>query len=213
MSIQNREGAMNRLKKDWADIAARSHVSEVGLDVDRAKLLDRYRNEEGLTLKQIEESGIGLKLRHISQLLQYGRYVASCATSATRITESRFRAYWKQIADPQQTKGRREIDPAYEASCFAEIRALVEAGKPPIKPKRAEKPATAEDIRDIKDVRREAGKVYARLKPTLKKLKGLLGCDRSTFAPGIIAGHAQVIEREIKELFRLLTGAAVSADE
>jgi hypothetical protein len=49
-----------------------------------------------------------------------------------------------------------------------------------------------------------ARETYARLRPTLAKLKDLLRCDRSTFAPSIIAGHAQVLEREIKELFNVL---------
>jgi hypothetical protein len=57
---------------------------------------------------------------------------------------------------------------------------------------------------------------YDRLEPTMrpttgsnqpsKSLKGLLRCDRSTFAPANIAGYAQVLEREIKAFFKLLDG-------
>lgn len=51
----------------------------------------------------------------------------------------------------------------------------------------------------------EAREIWARLRPTVKQLKHLLRCDRSTFAPSIISGHAQVLDREIVALFRLLT--------
>ena len=63
------------------------------------------------------------------------------------------------------------------------------------------------DIRTVADVKKQAREVYGRLRPTIDKLKQLLGCDRSTFAPSIIAGHAQVLERELKALFDLLAGS------
>src|SRR5262245_27293031 len=110
---------MNRLKKDWQDLAARSQVSEVGLDVDRAELLARYR-AEGLTQREIAEA-LELAQQRINQLLIYARYIASTTGSSTRISEWRFRAYWKQIADPQVTRGRREPDVEYEALCFGDI--------------------------------------------------------------------------------------------
>jgi transcriptional regulator with XRE-family HTH domain len=62
------------------------------------------------------------------------------------------------------------------------------------------------DICGVHDVRDAARHIYNRLKPTLASLKHLLGCDRSTFAPDLIAGDAQVLEREIKALFKLLAG-------
>lgn len=213
MSAQDTETAMRQLKKDWADLAARVQVSEVGLDVDRAGLIARYRDEEELTQKQIAES-LDLGQQTISQLLIYGRYIASTATGGTRISERRFRDYWKQIADPKLTRGRREVDADYEALCFADIRALVKAGTPPQKRSKRPKDVTADDIRSVKDVLRAARKVYnGALRTELKKLKQLLGADRSTYAPTLLADAATIIEREIKKLFHALGAVPDDATE
>ena len=129
-----------------ADLAARSQVSEVGLDVDRAELIRRYRDEEGLNQTQIGKS-IGLSQDRISQLLRYRRYNSSTTDGRSPISERRFRSYWKQVSDPKMLRGKRDKLPdnptakqvaayqahmEYEAACFADIRKLVEEDKPPL---------------------------------------------------------------------------------
>lgn len=212
MQVQEPSDVMSRLKKDWNDLAARSQVSEVGLDVDRAELIRRYREEEGLTQRQIAD-GLGLGQQHISCLLLYGRYIASTADSRTRISESLFRQYWKQVSDPRMTKGRRKIDTEYEAACFADIRKLVEAGKPPSKKRKREKPLQARDIKGVAEVHKAARRVYSELQPELKRLKRLLNADRSTYAPALLAQSAVVIDRKIRELFKVLADASEDSPE
>jgi hypothetical protein len=203
---------MNRLKKDWQDLAARSQVSEVGLDVDRAELLARYR-AEGLTQQQAAEC-LGLPQSHISRLLLFGRYVASIPAGHTRISERRFRAYWRQIADPRVTRGRRETDAEYEALCFSDIRKLVDADTPPQRAPRKARPVKPADVKTIDDVRKLARRVFReKLRPQLARLKRLRGCDRATYAPSLLADVGEAIEREITELFTLLAGACEGASE
>lgn len=206
------EDVMNRLKKDWADLAARSQVSEVGLDVDRAELIRRYHEDDGLSPKEIAD-GLELTTTHIGRLLIYGRYVRTSPIGDVRISETRFRAYWQQVSDPKLTRGRRQIDPEYEAGCFADIRKLVGAGKPPLKKKPKVKPVTSEDIRGVADVRKAARKVYAKLRPELDRLKRLLNADRATYAPDILAASAVVIDREIKALFKVLAHVGENVTE
>src|SRR5262249_10343785 len=153
MDTANARDAMNRLKKDWADLGARAQVSEVGLDVDRAELIHRYHEQEKLTQRQIGEV---LELSHdrVSHLLRYRRYNVSSTRGRTHISEKRFRAYWQQIADPKLTRGKREPDLEYEALCFADIGKLVEVGTPPQKKGRREKEPTRADITTIRAMRK-----------------------------------------------------------
>jgi hypothetical protein len=83
-------------------------------------------------------------------------------------------------------------------------------------PKRSTKQATKatsapkvednEGVRDIEGAYLAARKVFDKLQPTLRSLQSLMGCDRATFAPSVIAGHARQVEREVKNLFAILTG-------
>jgi hypothetical protein len=203
------ENIMTQLKKDWDDLAARSQVSEVGLDVDRAKLIDRYRNEEGLTQKQIGEC-VGLGQQHVSYLLVYHRFMFNTSTGRIEITERTFRAYWKQIADPKMTRGRKGIDPEYEATCFDDIRKLVEAGTPPLKQAKKEKLLDpAEMKKGMTTFLRDVKKFYRKkIHPQVERLKRLRGCDRSTYAPALLADVGEAIEEAMNELLTLVAAAS-----
>jgi hypothetical protein len=63
------------------------------------------------------------------------------------------------------------------------------------------------DVRGVRNVADAAAEVYERLKPTIAKLKKLLGNDRSTYAPDLLSGYAQVLDRELVNLFKVLTDA------
>src|SRR5262245_55330194 len=67
--------------------------------------------------------------------------------------------------------------------------------------------ARPEDLRNIRDATDASREVFNRLKPTIATLKRLLGCDRSTYAPDLLSGCAQVLDRELTALFRLLADA------
>jgi DNA-binding transcriptional ArsR family regulator len=200
------------LKREWEELVARRERGEAEADNHRAALLQVYHSK-GMTRREISDI-IGLTNSHVSHLLRYQRFLIS--TGIKNLPEDRFRAYWAQIADPAATRGNRALDhaekvAAYEAEVFPAIARLIEEGKSPLRPERKEKAPEPGSLKSVKDVRREARKVYKRLKPTLAALKGLLRCDRATFAPNLISGHAQVLDREIKELFRLLAGDDAAA--
>jgi len=232
MNLQETKNAMNQLKKDWDDISARSHVSEVGLDLDRADLIRRYRQEERLSQRQIAEA-LHCSQQTISDILNYKDYM-STSSDGTRLTRRRFLAYWKQISDPKMTKGRRELDlntitdpdrraaalvrqeeyRVYKAACHADIRKLVEAGKSPAK--RGKKPLDHKPakIQTVKQLARAVREIrQGPLAKELARLKRLLHAERSTYAPDQLAGAAVVIEREMARLDKLLAGIGKNFQE
>jgi transcriptional regulator with XRE-family HTH domain len=53
--------------------------------------------------------------------------------------------------------------------------------------------------------RSEARKLYReKVKPELEAVIRLLHCDRSPYAPSVLSGRAQVLKREIENVFNLL---------
>jgi len=192
---------MLQLRHEWEQLQTNERDTGIKEDESRAELLARYSGK-GMHQKEIGEA-VGTTQNYVSKLLRYHRF---CNTTVLQIPEGRFRAYWEQIADRQALKGKRtpEFIAAYEAKVFASISEMIESGKAPQRTKRKPKQVQAKDIKSIKQVKKAARQVYDRLKPTLTKLQGLLHCDRSTFAPAIIGSYAQELDREIKELFKLL---------
>jgi transcriptional regulator with XRE-family HTH domain len=72
---------------------------------------------------------------------------------------------------------------------------LPDARRPPLRPG---------DIRDVQTVCKAARQHYAKIKPILKKLQGLMGQPVGYhFAPGVMASYAQALDREMKEFFQL----------
>jgi len=201
-----KEGLAERLQAEWQELLARQEKGNIDNDDERAAKLAEYA-AQGQTARWI--AGV-VKKNHcyVVFLLRYHRWVL--VTTVTKIPEWLFRKYWNQIADTSARRGAKGYDPAYEQKVFEQIDVMLRQGKKPIAAHRKVKPVVAIDIRTAKDpfkaLRKEARQVFHRLQPTLDKLRGLMGCDRSTFAPSIIAGHAQVLEREINALFTLLAG-------
>jgi hypothetical protein len=200
---------MTSLEREWHELADRQAESIVEADEGRAGLLARYEID-GLTQHELAVS-IKVTQAHVVHLLRYHRFLI---TAVIKIPEGTFRAYWQQVSDPQSLRqlrgekhqGERET---YEATCFEAIAQMVAEGRKPLRRKRVKKPPTPGDIQGVKQVTKALRDVYGRLEPTLTYLKGLMRCDRSTFAPGSIAGHSQVLEREVKEFFKLAAGAEV----
>jgi transcriptional regulator with XRE-family HTH domain len=187
------------LKAEWQALEDQHKAGELDGDVRRAEIIARYESE-GMTQREIAVA-VELSFPRVNQLLRYNRYLL---TAVNKIPERRFRAYWHQVRDPHATRGKREIDADYELKVLQTIAAMVEAGQEPIREKRKVKPSEVKELTPLTRACKAAREVRKRLKPTLAKLRGLLGCDRATFAPDIIAGHAQILEREINEFFKLL---------
>jgi hypothetical protein len=220
-----------KLKEEWDALVARGEEESLAQDMERAALLARYVGD-GMTTRAIAACGLkkdkegqkSVGKTHVARLLLYHEFLNSEACAKIlpppggRPREGRFRAWWEEVSD-DQTVGRlrrcKDQGPykVYKAKVFRLIAEHIKADdslhpikRPPSLPK-------SEDIRTVRRVTKAARIVYDRLKPTLKSLRGLLHCDRSTFAPAVIAVHAQALDREIKELFRILAGVSVGEDD
>jgi hypothetical protein len=207
-----------RFKREWQAIETQFAASVVERDRRRADLIKRYV-EEGLT-QQAMAKGLDVSQAYMSYYLEYERF---CAFAEERLItavikdlpEFRFRQYWKQISDPQtmQTlKGKKNSAARleYEYKVFATIAEMIQAGKPPLKPIKVVQPKTAEQLRAnldwAKATRKEAYRIYqTELRPTLKRLQGLLHADRATYSPSGQANAAYALERGMKHFLQLLT--------
>jgi hypothetical protein len=115
--------------------------------------------------------------------------------------------------------GRPWVPKDRETRVIAAIAAMVEAGKPPLKPAdRPPKPNTAQDIRQaadpLKALRKEVRQIYyGELKGTLDKMEDLLGRDRSTYAPTILANYAMTLKRTMTQILKLLADVDPDVDE
>jgi hypothetical protein len=83
-----------------------------------------------------------------------------------------------------------------------------DAPAPPVPPEKAPAQPSTEVDHEAQELLREAQQAakatYQKLRSTLASLKHLMHCDRSTYSPTGLAGHANVLEREIKELMQAL---------
>jgi hypothetical protein len=212
---------LTQLQADWqeleAHLANQSHLSQLDADVRHAGLLGCAR-ASGLTEREIAKA-IKLGQQRVRQLLRYYRYLGF-TTAVVKIPEFRFRQYWQQVRDPYSTRGKRKREnvDAYEQQVFAAIAAMVEAGKPPLRPAKKVKPKTAQEIRHatdpLKALRKEVRQIYyGELKGTLDKLEDLLGRDRSTYAPTVLANYAMSLKRTMGQILKLLADVDPDAGE
>lgn len=190
-----------RLKRDWSLLQEDQQTDGQIHAMERADLLARY-HDEGMTQSEIGVC-IGVSSACVDKLLRYNRFLHS---TECKIPEGRFRAYWNQMRDPQVTRarGRNGADPAYEAKVFGAIVEWVTVGKKPIVRSRAKRPKVTADLKTDNDIRKEFNRRWREnLEPTVVRIVKLLGTDRSTYAPDILSGHAQVLRREMNAICRL----------
>jgi hypothetical protein len=190
-------------------------------DVRRAELLAQY-HAEGVSQRDIALC-IEVSKSQVNRLLRYHRYLSMSPTGDI-IPEGRFRDYWRQMANVKRFTGRLPKDAderaealrQREALCqqeeqrvFAQIVEWVQAGKPPMPRPKEVKPKTPEQLAAPKGwkqkIRREVNRIYrVDIQPEVKALSALLRADRSQWAPTMIAGRAQRLERGMDNLLKSL---------
>ena len=83
---------------------------------------------------------------------------------------------------------------------------MIREGREPFRDKVIRLPGRAADIESIAQLKEQLELRMAALRPELKRLRGMLGADRSTYAPSMMAGSAQIIDREFAAIETLLAG-------
>src|SRR5215471_12953673 len=116
-----------QLREDWARIQTSEQGDTLQHDETRADRLARAE-ADGLTHREI---GDVVELAHsaVTNILRHHRFMV---LTQTKIPTDRFVAYWRQVRDPQATRGKRKIDSGYEVKVFNAIADLVRAGKAPL---------------------------------------------------------------------------------
>lgn len=144
---------------------------------------------------------IGVSDAYVSMLLHYERFF-SRPSAPPELSMGKFQAYWRQV------NGRRakDVDPEYEEQCFRDIEAMVREGREPFRDEKVIRRLDAADIESIAKLKEQLELRMAALRPELKRLRGMLGADRSTYAPSMMAGSAQIIDREFAAIETLLAG-------
>jgi hypothetical protein len=201
-----------RLKLKWEQVQKHSTSTELEKDKSQAEAMAEAE-ADGMTQQDIAAC-VGISQGHVDKLLRYHRFLifqAGLNSTEFKITEGRFRTYWKNTVDPQSMRGRRTKDyrEQYERRVFLAIIEKLEAGHPPPTPVKVKKPPTVAQMharkKPLTALRKEVKRLYStECQPILAQLKDFLGRDRSTFAPSLMAACAMDLDKWAKKLDTLL---------
>jgi|SRR5882724_948017 len=164
----------------------------------------------GSTERQISEA-LGLSLPRVGQLLLYQRWRTWARNQAVEVelSERRFRAYWHGRRWALLTQGKRRVDTVYEAEIFADIAAMLQAGKPPDKKPKPFKPKTAQELLKaaypLTALRKEVQHRWDHgIRQDFVSLQRLLHFYGVPHAPTLERSYAQQLHQALQSLMTLL---------
>jgi hypothetical protein len=223
-AIKNRAAEQKKAMKQDQDERRQEYLLKI--DTTKADALAKY---EGLGLTQ---AALALAIRrdhsYVSRYLRYERFLKILVPTfpvGTRMTERRFRDYWKERADEpalRQLSGKANAEKlhAYEQAVFQDIMTMIKDGLPasekPTKPKARKSKASPADSRETKRLinmkRKEVNEIYKEMTEDFMGLIALLGKDRHTIPPDWMALRAKRLKRSFMRLQEALKGEVTGLD-